>query len=313
MARRAPAPLVVLLSACFSEAPGSPSGDVDGTDPSGGNDTTATTGGTDGTSADPSGPTMASASMSTTTATSADATTDDPAETTDDPSAPVCGAMGDPCCADAECDEGVCREGTCAAFGGAFIYGELCDDCPNVLGATQCGCPGGFEASAPTMVLSSGCIKDGPKSSLPWTDELMHFCEAPTYVPGRSDWGGAYLVANTAGEGCEGMPDCVLGNRFADDQCGCPDQSQAVEVVIYAHCGDGSIPEPPPAYRLGFCLGDAPPTTIAGVVYRQGDECLQSYPEGNCACPDGFPERSMRVIGEVEPNMAGDLGFCVRE
>lgn len=310
MAKRAHWALFFFVTACFSEGLG-------GSD---GNDSRASETGSEGpstsegvTTGDPSGATMASASMSSTTATTADATSDDPTDSGEDPSGPPpCGALGEPCCDDGACDEGACLDDTCVAFAGAFIDGELCPDCPHILAASQCGCPEGFAASEAMSVLSSGCIKEGPKSELPWVDESLYFCEAPNYIAGRSDWGGAYLVANRPGSGCGGQPDCLVGNAYAGDECQCPDQSSAIEMLIFAHC-DGEIPDPPPAYRLGVCLGDGPAVTIAGVVFRQGDECIETFPEANCACPAGFSETSLRLISEAVPNIAGDFGLCVRQ
>src|SRR5688500_15582224 len=57
----------------------------------------------------------------------------------------VCGTIGESCCDDAPCDEGACLQGVCVAFAGVFLDGELCDTCPAVLRAQECGCPAGFE------------------------------------------------------------------------------------------------------------------------------------------------------------------------
>jgi hypothetical protein len=180
-----------------------------------------------------------------------------------------------------------------------------------VLAALECGCPPGFETSPALELLSSGCIKDD--KVLPWVDEVVQFCEASAYVPGRSDWGGAYMRADVPTGGCEGAPDCAVGNPYADDVCECPPQSTAVEVLVYGHCG-GDIPDPPPAYRLGFCVGDdVDPITFGGIVYAEGPTCLAPHPEtGSCECPAPLSRTNVRVISQATPNVAGDLGFCVQ-
>lgn len=299
--------LAALALSCFSEVPPDVSG---GASTQGQDETTASD------ESDPSTVSQSSTSMSGTTAMSGSADgTSDPSETNADESGPPpCGALGEVCCTDEGCDEGACLLGRCVTFAGVYLDGELCPACPAVLQATTCGCPAGFDASAALSVLSSGCIKEGPKSGLPWVDESMFACAASSYVPGRSDFGGMYLVADVAGAGCPGMPDCMVGNPFAGNECMCPEGSSAVEVRLFAHCG-GEIPDPPPAYRLGVCLGDdAPALTIGGVVYSEGATCLVPHPEtGNCDCPPELSRASLRVISSAPPNHhAGDLGFCVR-
>lgn len=305
--------LILVATSCFSE-PLDDSGSATLGNESG-SETAADSTADPSTVGDPSSATMGSESMSSSTAGTSvsDATTVGPMDTgDDDPSGPLpCGAFGEPCC-DGGCDEGACLDDECVAFAGAYIEGELCSDCPNVLAADQCGCPAGFNASEAIAILSSGCIKEGPKSDLPWIDETIAFCEAPVYLPGRSDWGGAYMTADVEGGGCLGEADCLIGNEYAEGACGCPDQSTAVEVRLFAHCG-GDIPDPPAAYRLGMCLGNNGPGTIGGIVYREGGACLESSPEAECECPAGFAEQSLRVISRASPNQAGDLGFCVRE
>lgn len=296
-------PLALVL-ACFTEGGGGPgsgnSSPGESEESSAGeSDTSATVG-------------MSSTSVGTSgTSTSTDGTTS-PTTTSDESDSgppPVCGHLGESCC-DAGCEEGACLGGTCVTFAGAYLDGELCTDCPHVMEGPSCGCPEGFATSAPFPLLSSGCIKTGPKSDQPWTDELVYFCEAP-YVPGRSDWGGAYLRQTAGGATCAGNS-CVVGNPNAGSDCGCPDGTNAVEVALFGHCG-GVIPDPPPAMMLGLCLG-APEnaSTIGGVVYELGPDCLIPHPAtATCDCPQGWTKQSFRVIAEDDPNLAGDLGFCV--
>lgn len=298
-----------LVAACFGEPPSLPD---DGEDTTGAStDPTDADSGTAPTSDPPTG-SMSSTNPGTSVGTSASTTSDasDTSATTIEPDteAPACGAMGEACCEGSMCDEGACLLGHCVAFAGVFMDGELCPDCPSVLQALECGCPPGFELGPALPLLSSGCIKDTAK---PWTDESVYVCQASTYVPGRSDWGGTYLRAD--GEGCVDAPSCVVGNPYTNGQCDCPPESTAVEALVYGHCG-GEPPDPPPAYRLGICVGDAEPLTIGGVVYSEGPVCLVPHPEtGSCECPEDFTRQALRVISQATPtNMAGDFGFCVR-
>lgn len=307
--------IALLPLACFGEPP----------DPGGGNDTTeASTDPTDadtGTSpTDPSTASVSSTSPGTSASTSAtsnttttdsgpDATSATTIEPETDSDAPPCGEMGQACCEGSACDEGACLLGTCVAFAGVFINGDECRECPSVLQALSCGCPDGFEIAPALPLLSSGCIKDAPE---PWNDDGMYMCQAIDYVPGVSDWGGAYVRADPSGDGCGDAPECIVGNPYTTGECDCPPESTAVEVVVFGHC-DGDIPDPPPAFRLGLCMGNAEPLTLGGVVYSEGPTCIAPHPvTGNCDCPPELTRTSLRVISQAVPNMAGDLGFCVR-
>jgi hypothetical protein len=313
--RRALALCPLALAACFGEAPVPGGGDDtdDGSSaPTEADTGTAPTGDPSTASMSSTEPTGASDSNSS-SSTSNSSTTADPSETdatTIEPETegPPCGAMGEACCEADACEEGACLLGTCVAFAGVFMDGEQCPSCPSVLQALSCGCPDGFDIAPALPLLSSGCIKDSPE---PWTDESVYVCQASTYVPGVSDWGGAYL-RNDAAAGCEGVPACVVANPYTRD-CNCPAESTPVEAVVYGHC-DGEIPEPPPAFRLTFCIGNAPPLTFGGVVYSESPTCIVPHPEtGSCACPEELTLSSLRVISQAVPtNMAGDLGFCVR-
>lgn len=313
--RRALALCPLALAACFGEAPvpgGGDDTDDGSSDPTEADTGTAPTGDPSTASMSSTEPTGASDSNSSSTSNTTSTTTD-PSETdatTIEPETegPPCGAMGEACCEEAACDEGACLLGRCVAFAGAFIDGQECEECPSVLQALSCGCPDGFELGPALPLLSSGCIKDTEK---PWAEDEMYVCQATAYVPGRSDWGGAFLRNDS--DGCGGGPNCVVPNPYTEE-CGCPEQSTLVETVVYGHCGAAETPDPPPAFKLGFCIGDAEPRTFGGVVYSEAPTCLLPHPEtGSCACPEEFSLSSLRVISQAVPtNMAGDLGFCVR-
>jgi hypothetical protein len=208
-----------------------------------------------------------------------------------------CGACG------RSCPSGLCREGTCADFGGLWERSDPgCLECNNTnptVGA--CGCPGGFGVSTAMRVIND-CRGQGTQHGA-----VIFSCGASN----TAEWGGAFQRDD--GVGCG--QGCRAANPYTG-ACSCPGGfTTATFRVLTDGPGCGGLI----GSSVNLCVPSAPGPRFGGAFQVDdgvagGVGCRAANPlTGACTCPAGYGAAGLRVQVDSSRGFIGSAIFqCVR-
>lgn len=211
-----------------------------------------------------------------------------------------CGGCG------VRCATGVCREGACQSFGGAFevsdpACGARCFN-GNFYGG-GCACPGGF-GSTVTVRTINDCAGRGTQIGA-----VITFCAGPA----AGDYGGVFQQDDPVGGG----GGCRARNQFTGG-CSCPSgyAGAGFRTLVDRVDGGGGLigshftvctrsGSPRPSFGGAYQVDDAVP---GGVGCRTANTVT-----GGCSCPAGTSARALRVEVDSSAGIIGSQVFvCVR-
>ncbi|MEZ4406427.1 MAG: hypothetical protein R3A52_08130 [Polyangiales bacterium] len=216
-------------------------------------------------------------------------------------SASNCGGCG------VACPSGVCREGACQSFGGAF---ELSDpSCAsrcfngNAYVGGGCGCLGGFGSTVGVRTIND-CAGRGTQ-----VGAVITFCGGPA----AGDYGGAFQ----SDDGVPGGGGCRAGNPYTGG-CSCPSGYAGAVFRTLVDRVDGRSGLI--GSRITVCTRSGSPRPGFGGAYQVDDGvpggvgCRAVNPvTGACSCPGGTSAQALRVEVDSSAGFIGSQIFlCVR-
>jgi hypothetical protein len=207
-----------------------------------------------------------------------------------------CGGCG------TRCPSGVCREGACQSYGGAFEASDPgCVACNNSNPFTgTCGCPGGFATTFNWRVIND-CRGRGTQ-----VGALATFCGASAL----GEFGGGFQ----SDDGVPGGLGCRSPNPYTGG-CSCPGGYTRIGFRALADTSRGLIGSNP-----SLCIADSGPRPGLGGAFQVDDAvpggagCRAANPvTGACSCPGGYNGAPLRVEVDSSSGFIGSqVIVCVR-
>ncbi|MGE5185017.1 MAG: hypothetical protein ACM31C_23270 [Acidobacteriota bacterium] len=240
--------------------------------------------------------------------------------------APICGKLGEACCAGASCTDGSsCVAGTtgarCLAFAGAYekVATTTCG-APACLANPQtgaCACPAAFPSSQ--SVVDEGC---GDPAVPQHQTAQLSLCGISS-MPPNSEWGGAYVIADIPEcEPATSPPGCLMTNPITAD-CTCPAGAEIVTLRVFVPGTATASTSCPGTVGMTDYLGGvvrvclmpvAQPVSLYGVYQLDHDGSCRTHSSAlaGCACPTGTVASSLTSIDELGAGFPQtQITFCV--